>query len=87
MESAASSIRNRARSTPAFGVSGRALARVPAGLRDALAAAGGRTAFGFLNRLVRLAGPESALARTWQTAGMVGLIVIVMAVYLVLALV
>ncbi|MDE0255539.1 MAG: Na(+)/H(+) antiporter subunit D [Rhodospirillaceae bacterium] len=65
----------------------RSLARAPAGLRDALAAAGVRTAFGFLNRLVRLAGPESALARTWQTAGMVGLIVIVMAVYLVLALV
>ena len=39
------------------------------------------------DRLLRFAGPQSRLARTWQTAGMVGLIVILMAVYLVLALV
>ena len=39
------------------------------------------------NRLLQFAGPQSRLARTWQTAGMVGLILILMAVYLVLALV
>ena len=39
------------------------------------------------NRLLRVAGPQSRLARTWQTAGMVGLILILMAVYLAMTLV
>ena len=39
------------------------------------------------NRLLRFAGPQSRLARTWQTAGMVGLILILMAVYLAMTLV
>ena len=66
---------------------GRMLARALAPLRSALAVAGAQTALGFLDRMIRLAGPQSRMARTWQTAGMVGLILIVMAVYLVLALV
>lgn len=65
---------------------GRMLARASVPLRNALAFAGARTALGFFDRMIRLAGPQSRMARTWQTAGMVGLILIVMAVYLVLAL-
>ncbi len=65
---------------------GRLLAGAAAPLRGVLAILGARTAFGFLDRLFRFAGPQSRLERTWQTAGMVGLIAIVMALYLALAL-
>jgi len=70
-----------------FPAVGRMLYRAALPMRGIVALLSAKTAVGILNKLVRLAGPESTLARTWQTAGMVGLIVIVMAIYLVVAFV
>ncbi len=68
-----------------FPAIGRMLYRATRPLGGTMTIVSTKTALGVLSRLVRLAGPESTLARTWQTAGMVALIVTVMALYLVVS--